>query len=113
VVEQPQENFMRKQLLSLIIAGGLAAAVSQPAAAGVFLGVNIGVAPPVHAVEVVPAPRPGFVWAPGYWRWDGHRHIWADGYWVRGRPGYEYRAARWDHVGANWRFHEGYWARHR
>ncbi|QBB71979.1 hypothetical protein ELE36_17305 [Pseudolysobacter antarcticus] len=105
---------MRKQILSLIVAGGLATAVlSQPAAAGVFLGVNIGVAPPERAVEVVPAARVGYVWAPGYWRWDGHRHVWANGYWVRGRPGYEYRAAYWEHAGPNWRFHDGYWARHR
>ncbi len=105
---------MRKQILSLIVAGGLAtAALSQPVAAGVFLGVNIGVPPPERVVEVAPAARVGCVWAPGYWRWDGYRHVWANGYWVRGRPGYEYRVAYWEHVGPNWRFHDGYWARHR
>jgi len=105
---------MRKQLLSLIVAAGVAtAALPQPAAAGGFLGMNIGVAPPERVVEVAPAPRVGYAWAPGYWRWDGHRHVWVNGYWVGGRPGYEYRAASWERVGPNWRFHEGYWARHR
>lgn len=105
---------MRKQLLSLIVAAGVATAVlPQPAAAGVFLGVNIGVAPPERVVEVAPAPRVGYAWAPGCWRWDGYRHVWANGYWVRARRGYEYRTVRWEHVGLSWRFHEGYWVRYR
>jgi hypothetical protein len=33
--------------------------------------VIVGVAPPAARVEVVPAPRVNYVWAPGYWRWNG------------------------------------------
>ena len=42
------------------------------------LGVSIvvGNAPPPPRFESVPAPRAGYVWAPGYWNWDGQRHVW-------------------------------------
>jgi len=26
-------------------------------------------------------PVPGFVWACGYWHWDGVRYVWIDGRW--------------------------------
>jgi hypothetical protein len=86
---------------------------APPAAAQVSVGVGIGVAPPAPRFERVPPPRMGYVWAPGYWRWDGRyrRHVWAGGYWVRARPGYHYRPAYWEQGRGGWRFHQGYWGR--
>ena len=71
----------------------------------------VGVAPPVARGEVVPRPRVGYVWAPGYWRWNGRHYVWAGGYWVRARPGYHWVAPRWSPYGARWRYAPGYWAR--
>jgi WXXGXW repeat (2 copies) len=51
------------------------------ATAQISLDVVIHTPPPPVRVEVVPAPRPGYVWAPGYWSWDSGRHIWHEGYW--------------------------------
>ena len=81
------------------------------AAAQVSVGIGIRVAPPPPRFERVPPPRRGYVWAPGYWRWDGHRHFWAGGHWVRVHRGYHYVPARWVHGHRGWRFHDGYWRR--
>src|SRR3954471_11244492 len=32
--------------------------------------------PPAPRVEDTPAPREGYVWAPGYWSWDGSNYVW-------------------------------------
>ena len=66
--------------------------------------------PPPRPVEVVPATRPGYVWVPGYHRWDGHAYVWVHGayrrpphpgaVWVEG----DWREERGGHV-----WHAGYW----
>jgi hypothetical protein len=72
----------------------------------------ITVAPPPLREEVVPAPRHGHHWVPGYWHWNGHRHVWVHGTWVREREGYRYAEPRWveEHEG-HWRFEPGRWTR--
>jgi hypothetical protein len=101
--------------LALLAGLGLsfAGAIYAPSAAAqvsVGVGVRLG-GPPAPRFERVPPPRIGYVWAPGYWRWNGHRHVWANGYWVRARPGYRYRPAYWVHGRHGWRFREGHWRR--
>jgi len=85
--------------------------VAMPAFARVDMAIEIGVPPPVAMVEVVPATRPGYVWAPGYWAWHGDRHIWIRGRWVLERPGYAWVPKRWVPAGPRWRFEQGHWAR--
>jgi hypothetical protein len=60
-------------LKHIIIALCTLAVVSTPAIARVNLNFDIQVAPPPPQDEVVPAPRPDFVWAPGYWAWENGR----------------------------------------
>ena len=97
-------------ILCALIAGGVVAlpAVSH---AQVSLSVNIGVPPPPPRVEAVPPPRSGYVWAPGYWRWEGRRHVWMDGHWERARPGHYWVAERWVQEGRHWRLEPGHWER--
>ena len=71
----------------------------------------LDVAPPAVRYEVVPAPRHGYVWAPGYWDWRGSRHVWIRGHWVRERPGYVYYAPRWHQDNGRWRFERERWDR--
>ena len=63
-----------------LIAGFFAAMLSI----NVFAAdVVVRVAPPRAVVETrVPAPGPGYVWTPGYQRWDGRAYVWAPGAWV-------------------------------
>jgi len=83
---------MRKLVVAALIAGTFAA---FPAAARTSLDFVVNVAPPPVPYEFVPAPRVGFVWAPGYWDWRYGRYTWVGGHWVRHRPGYYYQPVRW------------------
>ena len=96
----------RKLLLSTIVASTFAAlAPSAQAAVEVF----VNVPPPAARYEVVPAPRAGYVWSPGYWDWHNNRHVWKKGSWQRARAGYFYhpnrleeRNGRWVHQRSRW-----------
>jgi hypothetical protein len=67
----------RKLLLATLCL--TAAASLAPAVSSAGVNVDIDVAPPAPRVEVVPAARPGWVWAPGYWAWRGREHVWVGG----------------------------------
>jgi len=75
------------------------------------VAIDIQVAPPVPRVIVAPPPRRGFVWAPGYWRWNGRRHVWMDGHWMRERPGFHWVPEAWVPHGGHYRFVPGHWVR--
>jgi hypothetical protein len=94
----------RKSILSA--AFGLLVAVG---AANAQVVVQIG--PPRPLVERrVPAPGPGYVWTPGYQRWDGRAYAWAPGAWVRPpRPHAHWVAHRWVHRRGHWEMQEGHW----
>jgi len=99
---------MKRLLLGSLVAASLAgASMSASARTNVDLVVNFG--PPPLRYEVVPAPRVGFVWVPGYWDWRYSRHYWVAGHWVRHRPGYLYEPARWVDRGGHWYYHRAAW----
>jgi WXXGXW repeat (2 copies) len=89
--------------------GALSGLHTTTARAGVSL--DIDVAPPAPRVMVAPPPRPGFVYAPGYWRWNGRAHVWHEGYWVRERRGYHYVPDAWVARGPHYRYQRGHWER--
>jgi hypothetical protein len=78
-----------KRILSVAAAIAIGTAAFVPAQAYAQVGFNIviGNAPPPVQYEVVPAPRRGYEWAPGYWNWNGRQHQWSQGHWERARPG--------------------------
>lgn len=99
---------MKKLILGSLIAatlGGLS--MTAQARTNVDLFVNFG--PPPLRYEYVPAPRVGWVWAPGYWDWRHSRYHWVRGHWVRERPGHYYAPARWVEHGGRWQHHRGGW----
>ncbi|MEQ1515536.1 MAG: YXWGXW repeat-containing protein, partial [Usitatibacteraceae bacterium] len=77
------------------------------------VGISINVPPPPARYEVVPAPRRGYVWVPGYWDWRGRRHVWVNGVWARERRGYVYRPHTWEQRGNGWYLNRGNWDRDR
>jgi YXWGXW repeat-containing protein len=97
------------------LAGGMLlvlASLVAPNTSQAHVDVIVGVAPPAPRVEVVPVPRVGYVWAPGYWRWNGHRHFWVAGYWVPARAGWHWVPSHWSpYSGHRYRYVPGYWAR--
>jgi hypothetical protein len=73
--------------------------------------VDVGVAPPPLRVEPVPAPRAGFVWAPGHWYYRGGHYVWGTGRWIAARPGWHWAPGAWGRRGARWHYVPGHWAR--
>jgi hypothetical protein len=88
---------------------GLSALAPLHASAQVSINLNIGTEPPPVRYEPMPAPRPGYVWAPGYWDWKHHKHVWVAGHWERERVGYIYAPSEWRHEGGEWRLYRGGW----
>jgi hypothetical protein len=113
-----QENVMLKaRILSpLLVAAGLAAlpAWSNSTSHAVILSpsrevVIVETAPPPLRTEIVPAPRVGYVWAPGYWNWDGSRYVWVDGRYLESQPGVVYVAPRYEPSNGRYAYYGERW----
>lgn len=96
----------RRAWLSLTLAAALCA---LPSFAQARVEFEVNVAPPPDRVEVVPAPRPGYQWEPGYWRWENDRYSWNEGRYIENREGHRYVPHRWAHEGEHWHFSGGHW----
>src|SRR5450756_1543679 len=97
-------NAIRNLLLSLLLA---ASAFAAPAYAQVSVNINVG--PPEPQYEVVPTMQPGYVWAPGYWGWNGDRHVWIRGRSIVQREGYNWAPDRWDQRNNSYYRTAGHW----
>jgi hypothetical protein len=69
------------------------------------------IAPPPPRVVVVPVPRLGWVWSPGYWRWTGRSYFWVEGVWLPERRGYGYVPAHWERMPGGWVLVPARWQR--
>jgi hypothetical protein len=97
---------VKKTVLSLLLAASMIPAVAN---AQVGVTVRVGPPPPVHE-HYGPAPHPGWVWQPGYHRWDGNRYVWQGGVWAEPpRPHAHWVAGHWAHRHGGWVFVEGHW----
>jgi hypothetical protein len=109
------EDFMMKRTaLALFAAAAILSPAAMTPAAAQSLGMNfsIGTPPPPPLVEVVPAQRIGYVWAPGYWNWERERHLWVPGHWIVERHGHHWIADRWiEGPHGGWHFERGHWER--
>ena len=75
-------------------------------------GVVVQSAPPAPIYESVPAPRQGYIWAPGHYTWDNGRYVWRGGEWMASRPGYAWQASRWEQrADGSWYLVGGTWVR--
>ena len=100
----------RKSLLAVLIAASLGG-ISVPTLARADVEVFFNRAPPQARIEVVPAPRKGYLWAPGYWDLRGKKHVWLRGHWERQRVGYSYVEPRWVERNNGWALERGRWNR--
>ena len=100
----------RNTVLAVMLLMG-AIALGGSASSFAAVNVDIRIAPPAAPVEVLPGPRPGFVWVPGVYEWRGERHVWIAGHWIRERHGFHWVPAHWDRRGDLWHFEPGHWVR--
>ena len=100
-------------LLALLGVGSIAqtAWAQEMITTGTFaVSVDLAREPPLERPEVSPAWRDGFVWAPGYWGWDGDEYVWVEGHWLQDHPGYVLFPGRWVVYGNGlWRFLPEHW----
>ncbi len=66
--------------------------------------------PPAPLVEVRPAGPANGVWIPGYWQWNGNRHVWVSGRWSAPKAGMHWEPDHWEHRGSQWALVHGRWA---
>ena len=108
-------NYKNIVLAVLLTTSAASAVLMAPVAQAQVRGsvdIRIGTPPPPPRYESAPPPRRGYVWAPGYWAWDGHRHVWVGGHWERVRRGYHhYAPPGWHQDPDGWRFNRGGWER--
>ncbi len=73
--------------------------------------VVIRVGPPAPVVEHRgPPPGAGYVWTPGYHRWDGAHYVWAPGAWVQPpRPHAHWVRHHYVRRDGGWVLVEGHW----
>jgi hypothetical protein len=69
----------------------------------------VGTAPPEPRIEHEPPHRDGYVWAPGYWDWNGHAFRWESGTWVPERRRGHWVADHWEQDGSQWHHVRGHW----
>lgn len=99
----------KNSLVAVVVAAGSVLTLA-PIAANAQLVVQI--APPSPVYEAVPAPRSGYVWAPGHHEWRNGQYTWVQGHWLQQRPGYAYVAPRWVERGnGRWHMVGGNWER--
>jgi hypothetical protein len=96
----------RKALFAAIVASTLGA---FPLAASADKVIVVEEAPPPLKHEVVPAPRHGYVWAPGYWDWRHGHYTWVNGHWEKERHGMYWHPNRWEQRNGRWEFEHGGW----
>lgn len=106
-------NKLRNVLLACAIGAGALGAAALPAAAQVYGGAYIQVAPPQPVYEAVPvSPGPNYYWVAGYWRWTGWRYVWVRGYYAsRPYTGAVWMPGRWTRGSYGWRWAPGHWRR--
>jgi hypothetical protein len=72
--------------------------------------VHIGPPPPPVREVVPPPPHLGYVWQPGFHRWDGARYVWVPGTYAAGpRPGARWIPGHWRPTPRGYVWIEGHW----
>ena len=95
----------RKSLLS----GALGVLLVVGAANAADVVVRVGPPAPIVETRGV-APGAGYIWTPGYHRWDGNRYVWTAGAWVQPpRPHARWVAHHWVRRNGGWVMVEGRW----
>lgn len=84
---------------------------TMPIISSAGVDIQLDIAPPVARVEAVPPPRAGYVWAPGYWAWEGGHHVWVAGRWIHARAHQHWVPDAWVQAGPHWRYAPGHWER--
>lgn len=97
---------MKKQILAAACAIFMTAGIGTAEAQ-----IHIRIAPPPPRHErIPPPPHPGWVWHPGYHRWDGRAYVWVPGEYVAPpHPHARWVPGHWAHRRGEYVWIEGHW----
>jgi hypothetical protein len=98
----------KRKFLGTLLAVSLGSLVGS---VGAQTHIIVRTAPPPPREERIPPGRRGYVWANGYWDWNGRRYVWRPGHWERARAGHHYRPDRWVERNGSWVRERGGWQR--
>lgn len=71
---------------------------------------TIDTAPPAARQETPGAAREGYVWAPGYWKYENSQYTWSEGHYIPARKGYRYHSPHWEQSNGRWTLFPEQWA---
>jgi hypothetical protein len=98
---------MRSLAAAVIFAASIFAAACVGASGRVYVRTG---PPPLRAEVVSVSPGAGYVWVPGYYRYDGGGYVWVGGRWDRPPRGRgRWVPAHWERDRRGWYFVEGHW----
>jgi hypothetical protein len=109
-VESEENEMMKRKALFAAIVTCTLGAIPVIASADVIV---VQEAPPPLRHEVVPTPRHGYVWAPGYWDYRHGHYAWVNGHWERERHGMYWHPSRWEQRDGHYVFEKGRWDKER
>src|ERR1700739_398393 len=99
---------IRSIVAALLMATGTLGLAST-AYADKIVQFEVGVAPPPERVEVVPAPRPGYVYERGHYVVEGDKYVWHEGRFIKEREGHRWEPAVIERHGEGWVYRSGHW----
>jgi hypothetical protein len=99
-------------LRNAVLTGALLAPCAM-ASADVRVNVYVPVGPPLAVYEARPRPpATGYVWIPGYHRWNGGSYFWVSGRWEQPPHAHSrYVKGRWRKNTHGYYWVDGYWYR--
>jgi len=100
---------IRKTIVSVALTLGLAGSATLAAAASSSAEIELRIGPPADRVEVVAAPREGYIYERGHYDWDGNRYVWNEGRFIQKREGHVYTPYALEHRGDRWYYRRGHW----
>ncbi len=98
-------RFTKRLLAALSLPSVVMVALTVPC---VGAEITSDVAPPPVRVERF-LPRDGYVWASGFWEWNGRSYHWVSGTYLLERRGAHWVADRWEPAEAHWQHVAGHW----
>jgi hypothetical protein len=99
---------IRSIVAALAIAAGTMG-LATTAYADKVVEFEIGVAPPAERVEVVPAPRPGYIYERGHYVVEGDKYVWHEGRFIQEREGHHWQPYVLERHGDRWVYRSGHW----
>src|SRR5580765_2778377 len=66
--------------------------------------------PPVRAEAVLASPGPGYVWIPGFYRYERDNYVWIGGHYERApRSRARWVPGHWENGRRGWYYVDGHW----